>query len=96
MKKTALIAIQGMQCYEGDEPQVLELMTNGLYEKLDDRCRIFYEETEMTGMEGVRTTFEVFPDRVELNREGGRSSPRWCSGRGSAWNLCMTWALARC
>ena len=74
MKKTALIAIQGMQCYEGDEPQVLELMTNGLYEKLDDRCRIFYEETEMTGMEGVRTTFEVFPDRVELNREGAVQS----------------------
>ena len=45
MRKAVLISIQGTQCYEGDEPQALELMTNGFYEKQPDRCQILYEET---------------------------------------------------
>ncbi len=74
MRKAVLISIQGTQCYEGDEPQALELMTNGFYEKQPDRCQILYEETEMTGMEGVKTVFEIFPDHVELNRAGAVES----------------------
>ena len=74
MRKAVLISIQGTQCYEGDEPQALELMTNGFYEKQPDRCRILYEETEMTGMDGVKTVFEIFPDHVELNRAGAVES----------------------
>ena len=95
MRKAVLISIQGTQCYEGDEPQALELMTNGFYEKQPDRCQILYEETEMTGMEGVKTVFEIFPDHVELNRAGAVES-QWCSVWENGWNHCMIWDLAHC
>lgn len=78
MRKAVLISIQGTQCYEGDEPQALELMTNGFYEKQPDRCQILYEETEMTGMEGVKRYLKSFrimwSSTVQV-----RWSPKWCS-----------------
>lgn len=74
MEKEVLITIKGTQAYENEEPQLLELVTSGTYQFGDGHCRISYEETEMTGMDGVRTVFEIFPDRVELNREGNVQS----------------------
>lgn len=70
MKKEVLISILGVQSYENDEPQKLELVTNGVLEIEENRTRLLYEETEMTGMDGVHTAFEIYPDQVVLDRTG--------------------------
>ncbi|MDD3165336.1 MAG: DUF1934 domain-containing protein [Oscillospiraceae bacterium] len=66
----ALISIKGTQTYEDQEPEHMELVTEGTYDFQKNRIRIGYEETEMTGMEGVTTTFEIRPDSVTLQRSG--------------------------
>lgn len=70
MTKDVLISIRGTQTSEGEEPQTIELTTDGkLFRDCDALC-ISYTESEMTGMEGVVTTFRVEPDKVVLSREG--------------------------
>ena len=74
MEKEVLISIRGTQRSEGEEPQVIELTTDGkLYRDGETLC-VSYVESEMTGLEGVVTTFRVEPDRVILQREGQLNS----------------------
>ena len=56
MKQTVVLNICGRQSYEGQEPDVIELVTEGTMELRDGGWEISYEETELTGMEGVTTT----------------------------------------
>lgn len=74
MKKDVLISIRGTQFSEGEQPQTIELTTDGkMFHEQDSLC-FSYTETEMTGMEGVVTTFCIAPDKVVLRREGQLSS----------------------
>ncbi len=69
-KKPVLISIRGTQKSEGEEPEVLELTTEGqLYDEDGVLC-VSYVESAVTGMEGVVTTFHVEPGQVRLVREG--------------------------
>ena len=70
MKQTVVLNICGRQSYEGQEPDVIELVTEGAMELRDGGWEISYEETELTGLEGVTTTFRVEPEKVTLRRTG--------------------------
>ena len=70
MKQTVVLNIRGRQSYEGQEPDVIELMTEGTMQLRDGGWEISYEETELTGLEGVTTTFRVEPAKVTLRRTG--------------------------
>lgn len=70
MKRDVVLHIRGQQSYDGQEPEVIELMTEGTMEFLDGGWDISYEETELTGMVGVTTTFRVEPGKVTLRRTG--------------------------
>lgn len=70
MKQSVVLNICGRQSYEGQEPDVIELMTEGTMELKDGGWEISYEETELTGMAGVTTTFRVEPGTVTLRRTG--------------------------
>lgn len=70
MKQTVVLNICGRQSYEGQEPDVIELVTEGTMELRDGGWEISYEETELTGLEGVTTTFRVEPEKVTLRRTG--------------------------
>ena len=70
MKQEVVLHIRGQQSYDGQEPEVIELMTEGTMEFLDGGWDISYEETELTGMAGVTTTFRVEPGKVILRRTG--------------------------
>ena len=70
MEKEVLISIRGTQRSDGEEPQVIELTTDGkLYRDGETLC-VSYVESEMTGLEGSVTTFRVENGRVQLKREG--------------------------
>ena len=70
MKQAVVLRIRGQQSYDGQEPEVIELMTEGTMEFRDGGWDISYEETELTGMAGVTTTFRVEPGKVTLRRTG--------------------------
>ena len=70
MTKDVMIAIKGMQELDGLSDEGDELVTPGIYSLEGDTARFSYMESELTGMEGTKTTFEVKPTHVALIREG--------------------------
>ena len=74
MSIPVVLSIRGRQTYADQEPDVIELMTEGTMELRDGGWDISYEETELTGLQGVRTTFRVEPGKVILTRKGKLSS----------------------
>lgn len=70
MKHKVLLSILGKQSYAGQEPETIELTTVGQMELRDGGWDICYEESELTGLAGVTTTFRVEPGKVVLTREG--------------------------
>lgn len=74
MKQKVVLSIRGQQSYVGQDPDVIELVTEGTLEQLDDRWEIRYDETSLTGMEGVSTCFCVEKDQIVLTRTGKLNS----------------------
>ena len=74
MKKNVVLAIQGTQRYEDQEPEVIELVTVGTMEFRDGGWDISYEESALTGLEGVTTTFRVEQGKIILTRTGKLNS----------------------
>ena len=69
-----VLSIQGRQTYADQEPDTIELTTDGTMDYVDGGWNITYEESALTGQEGVTTTFRVEPGKVTLTREGKLSS----------------------
>ena len=70
MKRDVVLSIQGRQQYADQEPEIIELVTSGTMEFRNGGWDITYQESELTGMEGVTTTFRVEPGKVVLTRTG--------------------------
>ena len=73
-KLPVLLSIRGEQYFDGIDPDATELMTEGTMEVTEDGMVLSYEESELTGMEGTTTTFEVKGPRVTLTRSGAVNS----------------------
>lgn len=73
-KLPVVISVRGEQYFDGVDPDATELMTEGTLERTTDGLRISYQETELTGMEGTETSFEIGPSRVILRRSGSVNS----------------------
>lgn len=69
-----MLSIQGRQAYQDQEPDLIELVTEGTMEFADGGWNICYEESELTGLQGVTTTFRVEPGVVTLTRTGNLKS----------------------
>lgn len=74
MKQTVMLSIRGRQNYMDQEPEVIELVTEGVLEELENGWSITYEESDLTGLAGVTTTFLVEPGKITLTRKGPLSS----------------------
>lgn len=70
MKQTVMLSIAGKQYYEGQDPDVIELITEGTMEFVSGGWDIAYQETELTGMAGVTTILRIQPGTVTLRRSG--------------------------
>ena len=69
-KLPVLLSIRGEQYFDDIDPDATELMTEGTMALTEDGIVLSYEESELTGMEGTTTTFEVKGPRVTLTRSG--------------------------
>ena len=69
-----VLSITGRQTYGNQPPETIELVTEGTMTYRDGGWDISYEESELTGMEGVTTLFRVEPGVVTLSRVGKLNS----------------------
>ena len=74
MEQSVVISVEGTQKLIGEEKQVITIVTDGTMKREGDKVFLSYEESEMTGMEGTTTTFEVGKDNVVLTRTGAIQS----------------------
>lgn len=74
MKFPVILSICGKQTYMDQEPEVIELITEGVMEHRDCSWHISYEESDLTGLAGVTTTFLIEDGRIVLTRSGKLSS----------------------
>jgi len=69
-KFPVVLTVRGEQYFDELDPDATELMTEGTLEVTEKGLKFWYEETELTGMEGTTTTFELLGKRVILTRAG--------------------------
>lgn len=74
MKIPVILSLRGRQAYVNQEPDVIELVTEGTMEHLDGGWLICYDESDLTGLAGVTTEFRVETDKVILTRTGKLNS----------------------
>jgi len=74
MEKNVIVSLVGLQINEGMEPDVMELVTEGTYNKNGDSHYISYQESETTGMAGTTTTIMASGDVLTLIRFGAVNS----------------------
>ena len=65
-----MLSIRGEQYFDGIDPDATELMTEGSMVLTGDGMVLSYEESQLTGMEGTTTRFQVQGPRVILTRSG--------------------------
>ena len=70
MKKDVIITIASKQNFEGCEPDHINLITAGRLYRRNGKYFISYEESELTGMEGTRTTLKLEDRQVTMTRTG--------------------------
>ena len=70
MEKDVVISIKGIQKYENTDPDVIELVTAGRLTRVGESYTLSYQESELTGLEGTLTTFQIEKDRITLMRVG--------------------------
>lgn len=74
MKKSVMLSIRGVQTYMDQDPDTIELVTEGTIEQVGGGWEITYEESALTGLEGVTTSFLVEPQKITLTRTGKLNS----------------------
>ena len=74
MKIPVMLTICGKQYYADQEPETIELTTEGTMEQTTNGWDICYTESDLTGLAGVHTSFLVEPERIVLTRSGKLTS----------------------
>ena len=73
-KFPVLLIVRGEQYFDDVDPDETKLMTDGTMEVTEEGYLLTYQESELTGMEGTTTTFEVKGNQVTLTRSGAVNS----------------------
>ena len=68
--KDVWISIHSIQDVDESEENSLEFTTDGYYYYDGENGCLSYMETEVTGLEGTRTSVIVMPDQVVVDRDG--------------------------
>ena len=70
MLKDVWVSINSIHGYQQEDEDHLEFTTDGYYYYEDGIGCLSYEESEVTGLEGTRTSMIVMPDQVVVDRDG--------------------------
>lgn len=77
--KKVIISIKGIQSEAGETDDSVELVTDGIFKFENGEGSFSYMESELTGLEGTKTTFTFTPIEVIMNREGTFNSQMYFS-----------------
>lgn len=72
--KPIMIHIKSLIAMKGEEDQTMDLMTEGKYYEKVGSHYLVYEESEVSGMEGDKTTIKLKDGRVAMHRYGQNHS----------------------
>lgn len=67
MNRKAIISIKSSQSLDVD---TISVVTPGEFCSIENGFKAIYEETEISGMDGTKTTLKIFKEHIELIREG--------------------------
>lgn len=70
MKKNVLISISSSQDYEGSEKDEINLITQGRLYSKEGKFYISYDESEITGLAGTKTTLKLDGSKIAMIRTG--------------------------
>ena len=70
MMDDVVISLHSVHDSGSDDEDCLDFSTDGLYTFEDGVGCLTYMETEVTGLEGTRTTVMVMPQQVVVDRDG--------------------------
>lgn len=73
MNKKVLISVKTVQILDG-QPEEIELITEGEYYKEGNEFIASYDESEISGMQGTKTTMKIENDSLEIMRKGTTNS----------------------
>ena len=75
MLKDVIISMQTVQNFDdADNNSTIDFMTDGHYSYDDNIGCVTYEESEVTGLPGTRTSVFIMPDQVIVDRDGSLTS----------------------
>jgi len=74
MGKNVIISVKGTQSALDNSINTMELVTEGTLHKEDNAYIVTYDESEITGMNGTKTTLKVVDGIVTLARVGSVNS----------------------
>ena len=69
-----VLSLKGRQSYIDQEPDEIELVTEGVLEQQGDGWHLSYDESDLTGLAGVHTSFLIEQGKVTLTRTGKLNS----------------------
>lgn len=72
--KRVMMKVNSIIHMQGEEDQVMELMTEGKYYEKNGSRYFLYEETEVSGMAGDKTMLKFSEGRVTMHRYGENNS----------------------
>ena len=70
MLKDVIITLKSFHDIDADNKDSLDFMTYGYYSYDDGIGSFSYFESEVTGLEGTRTSVIVMPDKIVVDRDG--------------------------
>ena len=68
MKKKAIVTVDSTVL--NDEKDLIEVVTPGEFCEIEGGFKVQYDETELSGMKGTKTTIIIRKDSIDLIREG--------------------------
>lgn len=74
MAKSVVITIDTTYIYGPGDEETVEFTTDGFYLFENNTGCLSYYETQVTGMEGTRTSICIAPDGVTVDRDGSITS----------------------
>lgn len=74
MLKDVIINVHSIHDYDKDNSDTIEFTTDGLFTTEDGVRCITYNESDVTGMAGTRTSVFVMEDKVVVDRDGSITS----------------------
>lgn len=68
--RDVVISIRSTHRVAGEEPDQIEFSTDGIYRHDGEKSHIMYYESEVTGLQGTKTSVDITPEKVTVTRKG--------------------------